>query len=238
MDVIDTDKYLEMPISSRYLYQEFCLRADDDGFVSAPIKICRMVGCTDDDLKVLIAKGYIMPFKSGVCVVSHWLTHNTIRKDRYKPTVYQEEFRLLSLKDGVYCLDSNPVHNTICDNLETKRQPMVAKWEPQVKLSKDNKYICANSCANKAHFETFWDAYPKKKDKAKAQKAFAKLRVNDELLNEMLSAIENQKKSDEWTRGGGQFIPYPSSCLNGRRWEDETDNRQGEVYNLDEFNLI
>lgn len=69
-------------------------------------------------------------------------------------------------------------------------------------------------------FDAFWSAYPKKKDKANAQKAFKKVDAPIEVL---LNAIEKQKKSADWLKENGRFIPYPSTWLNGRRWEDDVD---------------
>ena len=73
---------------------------------------------------------------------------------------------------------------------------------------------------NTGDFEKFWNAYPKKKSKADAEKAFKKVKVPVEVL---LNAIEKQKKSADWIKNNGQYIPYPSTWLNGKRWEDETD---------------
>lgn len=105
LDIIDTDLFIEMPQSSRLLYYELCMRADDDGFVSSPKKIQRVVGCSDDDFKVLITKKFIIPFETGVVVIRHWKIHNYIQKDRYKETLYSEEKRLLSQEEnGAYKL--------------------------------------------------------------------------------------------------------------------------------------
>ena len=105
LDIIDTDLFIEMPQSSRLLYYELCMRADDDGFVSSPKKIQRVVGCSDDDFKVLITKKFIIPFETGVVVIRHWKIHNYIQKDRYKETLYSEEKRLLSQEEnGAYRL--------------------------------------------------------------------------------------------------------------------------------------
>lgn len=71
-------------------------------------------------------------------------------------------------------------------------------------------------------FDQFWAAYPKKTAKQQALKAFQKLNPNEELLNMILTSLERQKHSVQWTKDGGQYIPYPASWLNGRRWEDET----------------
>lgn len=94
--IIDSDMFLDMPTSSRLLYFDLSMRADDDGFVNSPKKIIRMTGASQDDLKLLIAKNFIIPFESGVVVIKHWKIHNYIRNDRYKPTMCQEEKSMLS----------------------------------------------------------------------------------------------------------------------------------------------
>ena len=113
LDIIDTDLFIEMSQSSRLLYYELCMRADDDGFVSSPKKIQRVVGCSDDDFKVLITKKFIIPFETGVVVIRHWKIHNYIQKDRYKETLYSEEKRLLSQEEnGAYKLmDTSCIQN-------------------------------------------------------------------------------------------------------------------------------
>lgn len=96
--IIDSDAFLDMPHSTQLLYFHLSMRADDDGFINNPKKIQRMIGCADDDLKILIAKNFIIPFESGVVVIKHWKIHNYIQGDRYKATVYQEEKALLEVK--------------------------------------------------------------------------------------------------------------------------------------------
>lgn len=104
--IIDSDAFLDMPLSTQALYFHLSMRADDDGFINSPKKVQRMVGCGDDDLKLLIAKNFLIPFESGVVVIKHWKIHNYIRNDRYKPTVYKEEKSQLYLKDNnAYTLD-------------------------------------------------------------------------------------------------------------------------------------
>lgn len=70
-------------------------------------------------------------------------------------------------------------------------------------------------------FNRFWEAYPKKTSKQTALKAWNKLNPNDELVNTILASLEAQKKLPQWTKDNGQYIPYPASWLNGKRWEDE-----------------
>ena len=101
--IIDTDAFLDMPLSAQALYFHLCMRADDDGFVANPKKIQRLINCADDDLKLLVAKRYLLVFDSGIIVIKHWRLHNYIRKDTYTATLYQEEKATLYLKaDGAY----------------------------------------------------------------------------------------------------------------------------------------
>lgn len=98
--IIDSDAFLDMPISARLLYYDLGMRADDDGFVNNPKKIARIIGASDDDLKVLLSKSFILSFDTGVIVIKHWRLNNYIRNDRYKETVYKEEKAILIEKDN------------------------------------------------------------------------------------------------------------------------------------------
>lgn len=103
--IIDSDAFLDMPMSSQCLYFHLSMRADDDGFINSPKKIQRIIGAADDDLKLLIAKKFIIPFDSGIVVIKHWKIHNYIRNDRKKETMYPEEMSLLDVKEnGAYKL--------------------------------------------------------------------------------------------------------------------------------------
>ena len=98
--ITESDAFLDMPLSAQCLYFHLNMNADDDGFVNSPKKIQRLIGAKDDDLKILIAKSFILVFETGVLVIKHWRMHNTIRQDRYHPTDYQEEYKQLGLKDN------------------------------------------------------------------------------------------------------------------------------------------
>lgn len=103
--IIDSDAFLDMPLSAQALYFHLSMRADDEGFVNNPKKIQRVIGATDDDLKILIAKSFIIPFESGIVVIKHWKIHNYIRGDRITPTKYTDEKSLLEVKDnGAYTI--------------------------------------------------------------------------------------------------------------------------------------
>lgn len=106
--IIDSDAFIDMPSSTQALYFHLCMRADDEGFVNNPKKIQRTVGASEDDLKMLMAKKFIIPFDSGIIVIKHWKIHNYIRKDRLKKTVYLKERELLKVKEnGAYTISDD-----------------------------------------------------------------------------------------------------------------------------------
>ena len=120
--IIDSDAFLDMPMSTQALYFHLSMRADDDGFINNPKRIQRMIGASDDDLKLLIAKSFIIVFESGVVVIKHWRIHNYIRGDRKKDTTYKEEMALLNIKEnGAYTLDGLQAVPQI-EEAETPRQ--------------------------------------------------------------------------------------------------------------------
>lgn len=109
LDVINTDKFLDMPVTAQCLYFHLGMRADDDGFVSNPKQIVRFAACTQGDIKVLIENGFIIPFESGIIVIRHWKQHNYIQSDRYRKTKYLEELQHLKINQNVYILDTENI---------------------------------------------------------------------------------------------------------------------------------
>lgn len=98
--IIDSDAFLDMPISARLLYYDLAMRADDDGFINSPKKIMKFIGATNDDMNILILRKFIIPFDNGVVVIKHWRIHNYIRKDTYNETAYKEEKAMLELDEN------------------------------------------------------------------------------------------------------------------------------------------
>lgn len=98
--LIDSDAFLDMPLSAQALYFHLNMRADDDGFVNNPKRITDYVGAASDDLKLLLAKRFIIVFDSGVIVIRHWRMHNTLKSDRYHPTNYQAELSRLCIAEN------------------------------------------------------------------------------------------------------------------------------------------
>ena len=128
--VIDNDRFLDMPLSAQALYFHLGMKADDDGFVGSPKKTVRAVNCSEDDLRLLIAKGFVLCFDSGVVVITHWNAHNTIQKDRYTKTMYQEEFALLTTENKTYRLSDG-------DKMDTAWIQTVSDTETQIRLDKN-----------------------------------------------------------------------------------------------------
>ena len=100
LDVLETDAFLDMPLSTQALYFHLNLRADDDGFIGNPKQIVRLIGANQNDLDILVAKRFVLTFQNGVIVIKHWRMHNTLAKDRYVETKYLEEKSMLRIKDN------------------------------------------------------------------------------------------------------------------------------------------
>lgn len=97
--ITDTDAFLDMPATAQNLYFHLNMHADDDGFLGNAKTIRRMIGASEDDLKVLVAKQFILIFPDGVAVIRDWHIHNYIQKDRYHPTVYEKDKQKLKVNN-------------------------------------------------------------------------------------------------------------------------------------------
>lgn len=131
--IIDSDFFLEMPMSARLLYYDLGMRADDDGFVNSPKKIMKMCGNADNDLSILIAKKFIILFQTGIIVIKHWKLNNYLRADRYRQTSYlKEKSQLEEQANGTYRTIDTAVITCLPDGI-----PVVdAGKDSIVKLSK------------------------------------------------------------------------------------------------------
>lgn len=165
LDVVDTDIFLDMPTSTQCLYFQLGMRADDDGFVSSPKRITNMVGCNTDDLKLLIAKGFIIALEDGIIVIRHWKQNNYIQNDRRKDTIYQIQLAALTVNNGIYEVD-------------TKCIQTVSETDTQVSIDKNSK-----------------EKDSKGKDNIKAPKCARIYFPNDESLNQaFLDYLEMRKQ--------------------------------------------
>lgn len=218
--IIDSDAFLDMPLSSQSLYFHLSMRADDEGFINNPRKIQRMIGATEDDLKLLIAKSFIIPFESGIVVIKHWKIHNYIQSDRYKPTVYTEERSLLSVKDNkAYTLDTECIHDgygmetqvrLVKDSLDKdsiEKEKKTAKRFTPPTLDEIKAYCQERK--NGINPETFYDFYQSKgwmvgKDKMKDWKAAVRTWENrNKTSNDKPKNADKLQALEDYYKNGG-----------------------------------
>lgn len=136
--IVDSDAFLDMPLSAQCLYFHLNMRADDDGFIGNPKRIMRIIGSNEDDLKLLILKRFVLCFDDGVIVIKHWRMHNCIQSDRYTPTVYQDEAKELGIKGNkAYTLDRSKAVKSVY-RLETNwKQNVSADIDIDLDIDKD-----------------------------------------------------------------------------------------------------
>lgn len=182
--IVLSDVFLDMPASARCLYFTFGMMADDDGFVNNPRSVMRQIGAMDDDLKILLAKRYVLGFESGVICIKHWRINNTIRGDRYQETTYIEEKATLKLDEkGAYTeryTNGIPTDNQVATNgipsgnqvTTILRQPSIDKnrqdkdredkdkTEGRPSLGDVELYVSANGLAVNPY--SFWKTFEEK----------------------------------------------------------------------------
>lgn len=146
--IIDSDVFMDMPLSAQALYFHLSMRADDDGFVNNAKKIQRMIGASDDDCKLLVMKRFVLTFESGVIVIKHWRIHNYIQKDRYQETVYLKEKATLELA-------KNKAYTECIQNVSKVYTQVSIDKDSIVKLSKEKECIEKDNTP----FDTFISKY-------------------------------------------------------------------------------
>ena len=214
--IIDSDAFLEMPLSAQALYFHLGMRADDDGFVNSPKRIMRLVSCSDDDMKLLIAKRFIIPFESGIVVIKHWKIHNYIQKDRYHETNYLEEKSQLCIKEnGSYSL------------LDTPCIQDVSKVDTEVRIGKDSQGEVSQDegrisiCAIRDEFETLWKIYPKKQGKDRAFKSYQTARKSGTTYEEVGNGIASYRRYIENNHIDMQYVKMGSTFFSQKSWQDD-----------------
>ncbi len=218
LSVVDTDKFMDMPASTQALYFHLGMHGDDDGFVSSPKKIARAVGCGDDDLRLLAAKGFIIPFDSGVVVITDWKINNTIKSDRYKETIYiDEKANIHEEKSGRYALGTS---------VEPLRNQNGSTLEPQYSVDKDN---VVESGADKPPARSRF--VPPKAEEVRNYCTENGYPVDPNRFIDFYTA-------NGWTQGRGKKIKDWRACV--RTWvrrekaECSRENQSGPEYVVDE----
>ena len=209
--IIDSDAFLDMPMSARLLYYDLSMRADDDGFNNAPKKIMRTIGASNDDLNILAARKFIIPFENGVVVIKHWRIHNYIRKDTYNETQYKEQKAMLEYDEkNAYRL----IRDEDCPAIEEQsasRRQSVDEPSTQVRLGKDS--------LDKASIE----------EEPKTRKAHPTLEEIKAYCEERGNGIDAEQffnfyASKGWKVGKSPMVDFKAAI---RTWERRSGNNGG-----------
>ena len=209
LDVIDTDRFCEMPVSARLLYYELGMRGDDEGFVQNPKRIMLTTGTTVDDLKVLAAKGYVILFNSGVLVITHWQQNNTLKNDRFRSTqCIEEKAQIQTTAQKTYRLLSSGT------SLEPERNQIGTEVEPQRNLTKRNKTEKKTRTPSSCRFTppTVEDveAYCRERGNAVDAQRFVDFyaskgwKVGKVGMKDWHAAVRNWERQDSTKNGGGK----------------------------------
>lgn len=223
--IIDSDNFLDMPLTAQALYFHLAMRADDDGFINNPKSIMRNTNGSKDDLKMLEANKFIICFDSGIVAIRHWKIHNYIRKDRYNPTKCQEEISQLSIdENGQY---------TICQPNDNQRLPQVRLGEDSLgKVSSEGEKE-QNQTAHPpiSNSETEYNNFGDYKHVLLTDRQYSKL-VRD--YGEK-RALEYINKVDSYCQQNGKV--YNDYNLTIRKWleEDKADRSSENSFDLNEF---
>ena len=208
LDVIDTDRFCEMPISARLLYYELGMRGDDEGFVQNPKKIMLTTGTTADDLKILAAKGYVILFDSGVLVITHWRQNNFIQKDRFhETTCLAEKAQIQTTDSKIYEL--LPSGN----KLDTPCIRTVSDLEAQIRLDKTRKEEKARAPSSRRFTPPSVDevaAYCRERGNGVDAQRFVDFyaskgwKVGSAGMKDWCAAVRNWERQDSTKNGGGK----------------------------------
>lgn len=191
--IIDTDKFMDLSMSSKALYFLLGMEADDEGFVSYK-KVMRIHGGNNDDIKVLIAKDFLIKFESGVVVITVWNKNNWLDKRRIKETEYIKERKMLVVNGKKeYCL-------------ATAKQPLRESSIEENRIEENSTKIA---------FNIFWNLYDKKVGKSKSEKKWNKLSLKDQ--KSILEYLPKYKHAQQ----DKKFRKNPETFFNNRSWEDE-----------------
>ena len=217
--IIDSDAFLDMPLSAQALYFHLGMRADDDGFVNSPKRIMRLVSCSDDDMKLLITKNFIIPFDSGIVVIKHWRIHNYIQKDRYHETNYLDEKKHLRLKEnGAYSLLDT---GCIQDGYEMDTEVRLGESEDSLDKDSQDDIVQMKPSELRKEFENLWSMYPKKQGKDKAYRYYERARKSGTTYEEVEQGILAYKESIRANGTDMQYVRMGSTFFSQKSWADD-----------------
>lgn len=219
--ITNSDDFLEMPDSSQNLYFHLSMNADDDGFINNWKSIIRMTGHKEDDLKILIAKNFVIPFESGVIVIKHWRINNYLRNDRYIETKFKKERASLIVDDNlVYQLDTNGIPSIDKNRID--------------KISIDKYSIDNNIVDFDNEFEILWEMYPNKQGKNNARQKYIKARKENISYEDIYKGLQNYINYIKANKIDKKYIKHGSTWFNQQCWNDsyESEQKQDEQWEL------
>ena len=216
--IIDSDAFLDMPLSARCLYFTLGMLADDDGFVNSPKSIMRQAGASMDDMNILLSKRFILAFDSGVIVIKHWRIHNYIQKDRYKESKYLEEKSKIKIdQNGAYT-------ECIQDVYSMDTQVRLELGKDSLELGEDNTTPPAMpSDAVLNEFEELWDEYPRKEGKKAALASYRRAKKKGVTFGVVHQGIVKYLDYIRIKKIEPKYIKQGSTWFNGECWNDEYD---------------
>ena len=227
LDIVNSDAFLDMPLSAQALYFHLGMRADDDGFIGNPKSIQRLAGASQDDLMLLITKRFLIAFDNGVVVIKHWRMNNYIQKDRKKDTTYTELLNSLEVKENGSYTEKKKM-DTFCiqDVSEMDSQNSIDK----ISVDKDSIEI-DNSCSSvdeaSEFFEKIWKEYPNKKGKTqvKASHKKALFKIGYERLVKAIQKYDDGVIDKQYLMYGGRFFTTGYLDYFDEESEDVKDER-------------
>lgn len=208
LDIVNSDAFLDMPLSAQALYFHLGMRADDDGFVGNPKSIQRLAGASQDDLMLLITKRFLIAFDNGVIAIKHWRLNNYIQKDRKKATTYIDLLNNLEVKENGSYTEKKRM-DTVCIQDVSKMDSQISI--DKISIDKDSIEI-DNSCSSvdeaSEFFEKIWKEYPNKKGKTqiKASHKKALFKIGYERLVKAIQKYDDGVKDKQYLMYGGRFF--------------------------------
>lgn len=221
--IVDSDAFLELPLSSQALYFHLGMRADDDGALANAKRVSLLVGSNEKDLQLLLRKRFLLEV-DGIIFIKHWKINNYISKDRYNPTAYQDEYRQLRIKDNKSYTEC--IQNRIQEDTQGSIQGCTQAVSDDVDTDKiridKNREDKNNSCAAELHetenetleafFEEVWRLYPLKKGKGQVSKT--KKKVLQRIGYEQIKRCIERYVADLKATGKEKYMQHGSTFFN------------------------
>ena len=241
--ITDNDNFVTLPATAQALYMHLTLSADDDGFCSQVETAMFRAHAKKKDLDALVAKRYLLRFENGVLAIKHWRMANAIRKDRYEPTVYQEEAARLTTKtNGAYTMatERQPDDN---QTPQTDNHP-----QPQVRLGKDRlgkdriitrdsvcnarARACATAQADPDRWEEFWNAYPRKSGGDINEACMEYLKVIDSGVPPETLIAAAKELAGRTDRENFRYLPSAQKWIRNKGWLEKVPEDSSDTDNI------